>query len=324
MDGSVHQGGRRGAVMCTRRMDRFAGGGGGDDRAGHAERGQRLAVVAGGRAGAADGGPGGLFRQHRRPRRGAVRHGDRRGQDLAGRPGHGGQDDHRELPAQAHRAGRWRDRRRVPGRRDVCPGDRVGEEEGGSDVVGIYRVDGPDNCTVVADIGTWSVENPPDADIVLLQGVQFAFQPYQGGFLVTDGHHKRVLFATPDGAVSEVIQLPNVVPTGLAVRGCTVYLAEAGPVPHLPEDGRVVSFVGTSPSGTEMVASGAPLLVDVEPGPWHELFALSQGDFPEGGVPGAPAIPGPARWSGSTTPGGSTSSPPGWTGRTRSRSSGRP
>src|SRR4051794_19308119 len=169
---------------------------------------------------------------------------------------------------------------------------RVGEEEGGSDVVGIYRVDGPDNCTVVADIGTWSVENPPDADIVLLQGVQFAFQPYQGGFLVTDGHHKRVLFATPDGAVSEVIQLPNVVPTGLAVRGCTVYLAEAGPVPHLPEDGRVVSFVGTSPSGTEMVASGAPLLVDVEPGPWHELFALSQGDFPEGGVPGAPAIPG--------------------------------
>jgi hypothetical protein len=39
------------------------------------------------------------------------------------------------------------------------------------------------------------------------------------------------------------------------------------------------------------VASGAPLLVDVEFGPGHRLYALSQGDFPEGDPPGSPALP---------------------------------
>ena len=57
-------------------------------------------------------------------------------------------------------------------------------------------------------------------------------------------------------------------------------MAEAGPVPHLPEDGKVVSFKAVvqpkSPRATE-VASGAPLLVDVEFGRGRDLFALSQG-----------------------------------------------
>src|SRR6266542_5261729 len=38
----------------------------------------------------------------------------------------------------------------------------VGPDVGGSDVVGIYRVDGPDSFTVVADIGAFSVVAPPD------------------------------------------------------------------------------------------------------------------------------------------------------------------
>ena len=33
------------------------------------------------------------------------------------------------------------------------------------DVDGIYRVDGPDSCTVVADIGAFAIANPPNADI---------------------------------------------------------------------------------------------------------------------------------------------------------------
>ncbi len=38
----------------------------------------------------------------------------------------------------------------------------VGPDVGGSDVVGIYRIDGPDSFTVIADIGAFSIANPPN------------------------------------------------------------------------------------------------------------------------------------------------------------------
>ena len=66
-------------------------------------------------------------------------------------------------------------------------------------------------------------------------------------------------------------------------------MSQAGPVPHLPENGKVVSFSSNSPSVTN-VASGAPLLVDVEFGRGQTLFALSQGDF-SGDPAGSPALP---------------------------------
>ena len=44
--------------------------------------------------------------------------------------------------------------------------------------------------------------------------------------------------------------------------GNTIYMAEAGPVPHDPADGKVVSFKPKSPSATE-VASGAERAVPV-------------------------------------------------------------
>lgn len=167
----------------------------------------------------------------------------------------------------------------------------VSTEVGGNDVAGIYRIDGPGTCTAVADIGAWSVANPPpeEIDIFIDPGVQFALEPYRGGFVVTDGHHNRVLFVK-DGDVRELIQLPNVVPTGLDRKGSTIYVGLAGPVPHLPEDGRIVKFRGLSPELRD-VASGAPLLVDVEFGCGHRLFALGQGDFPEGQPDGTPALP---------------------------------
>jgi hypothetical protein len=96
-----------------------------------------------------------------------------------------------------------------------------------------------------------------------------------------------VLRVTLDSEVSVLIQFDNIVPTGLEVRGNTVYMAEAGPVPHLPQDGKVVSF---EPTAT-VVASGAPLLVDVEFGPGNRLYALSQGIFPVGSPPATPALP---------------------------------
>ena len=109
-------------------------------------------------------------------------------------------------------------------------------------------------------------------------GVQYALEPFRGGFLVTDGHHNRVLYATLAGNVSVLQQFGDAVPTGLAVSGNTVYLAEAGPVPHLPQNGKIVSFTPGASTTTD-VAAGARLAVDVEFGRGRTLFALSQGHF---------------------------------------------
>ena len=165
----------------------------------------------------------------------------------------------------------------------------VGPDVGGTDVGGIYRVDDVDTTTLIADIAEWSIDNPPDADYFVPSGVQYAFVPYGDGFLVTDGHHNRVLSVSLDGEVTELIAFGNIVPTGLAVQGNTVYMAEAGPLPHLPETGKVVSFSPKSPTATE-VASGGRLLVDVEFGRGASLFALSQGVWVSGPA-GSPSSP---------------------------------
>ena len=166
----------------------------------------------------------------------------------------------------------------------------VGSQFGTSDVVGIYRVDGPDSFTVVADIGAFNLSHQPSGfDIAVPTGLQYALQTSRGGFLVTDGHLNRVLRVTLDGEVTVLIAFGNIVPTGLAVRGNTVYMAEAGPVPHLPQNGKVVSFEPKSPTAA-VVASGARLLVDVEFGPGNGLYALSQGIFPVGSPPATPAL----------------------------------
>jgi hypothetical protein len=167
----------------------------------------------------------------------------------------------------------------------------VSPDVGGSDVDGIYRVDGPDSFTVVADIGDFNVKNPPTGfPFFVLTGVQYALQTYRGGFLVTDGHLNRVLRVTLDGEVTVLIAFDDIVPTGLAVSGNTIYMAEAGPVPHQPQDGKVVSFGPKSTSATE-VASGASLLVDVEFGRGRQLYALSQGPGVPGAAAGSPAQP---------------------------------
>ena len=114
-------------------------------------------------------------------------------------------------------------------------------------------------------------------------------EPYRNGFLVTDGHFNQVLYVTLDGEITMFREFNDIVPTGLAVRGNLVYMSEAGPVPHLPENGKVVSFGPNSPTVTN-IASGAPLLVDVEFGRGQMLFALSQGNFSDDPA-GSPALP---------------------------------
>ena len=158
------------------------------------------------------------------------------------------------------------------------------------DIVGIYRIDGPDSFTVVADLGAWSIAHPPATDFFVPSGFQYAMETFRGKFIVTDGHHNRVLQVTRDGEITELIAFGNVVPTGLALRGNKVYVAQAGPIPHLPEDGKVVSFKRKSPTAATQVASGAPLLVDVEFGRGQRLYALSQGVW-DGPFEGTPALP---------------------------------
>src|SRR5688572_7346752 len=165
----------------------------------------------------------------------------------------------------------------------------VGEDLGESDIVGIYRVDGPNSSTVIADIGAWSIENPPAPAFFVPTGFQYAIEPYRGGFLVTDGHHNRVLRVTRDGEITELIAFDNVVPLGLAVWGNTIYLTQGGPIPHVPETGKVLTFEEGSSTATQ-IASGIRLAVDVEFGRGRTLFALSQG-FWDGPFEGAPAEP---------------------------------
>jgi hypothetical protein len=166
----------------------------------------------------------------------------------------------------------------------------VGRDVGGSDVVGVYRVDGPTSSTVIADIGAFSLSHPPSTEFSVPTGVQYALQPFRRGILVTDGHHNRVLRVKIDGEVTEVVAFGNVVPTGLAAHDKTIYMTEAGPVPHLPEDGRIVRLSRCLTTAKE-VASGGRLLVDVELGRRSSLFALSQGIFPVGSPDGSPALP---------------------------------
>ena len=135
----------------------------------------------------------------------------------------------------------------------------VAQDVGGHDVVGIYRVDGPHSSTIVADIGAWSIAHPPVPDFFVPTGFQYAIEPFRGGFLVTDGHHNRVLWVTRGGKITELIAFGDVVPTGLAVSGNSIYVTQAGPIPHLPQNGKVVKFeLGSTTVTRWPPASGWP------------------------------------------------------------------
>jgi hypothetical protein len=170
----------------------------------------------------------------------------------------------------------------------------VGPFFGQTDVVdGIYRIEQDGSATSIADIGAWSISHPPATDFDVASGLQYALQKFRGGFVVTDGHLNRVLRVSRGGDISPMIAFGNIVPTGLEVHGKRIYMGQAGPVPHLPEDGKVVRFTPKSTSAT-VVASGAPLIVDVEFGRGRQLYALSQGIWDLPNIPenaGAPASP---------------------------------
>lgn len=163
----------------------------------------------------------------------------------------------------------------------------VGSDVGGNSVDGIYRINRRHHPRLVADIGAFATAHKPMNDYFVPSGVQFAMQPHRGGFLVTDGHHDRVYDVSMNGTVSVAVNLSTVAPTGLDSWGNRVFMAAAGPVPHLASDGQVVQL--DLASGTaRSVARGARLAVDVAH-TGHDLYALSQGEFPPGNDPGTPA-----------------------------------
>lgn len=166
----------------------------------------------------------------------------------------------------------------------------VSPDVGGSSVDGVYRIDDAHHSTVIADVGAWSIANPPPTDYFVPSGLQYALEPVRGGFLVSDGHHNRILRVSMSGHIAAVATLDNVVPTGLAVRGRTVFVAETGPVPHLPETGKVVA-IGLRSGRARDLASGYSVMVDTEFGPDQQLYALSQGDSPGDVEPATPALP---------------------------------
>ncbi len=183
---------------------------------------------------------------------------------------------------------------------DIIGGPRIGDA-----TVGIYRLGRDGSFTVIADIGAWSIDHPPATDHFITTGVQYALERYGHGFLVTDGHHNRVLHVGLDGCIDELKAFGNIVPTGLETVGPAVLMAEAGPLPHLPEDGKVVAFWPWSGATVEL-ASGAGLLVDVELGRGTDLYALSQGRW-DGVAEGSPALPRTGRllkvdWRGGLAP----------------------
>ncbi|MDU8886646.1 ScyD/ScyE family protein [Yeosuana sp. MJ-SS3] len=161
----------------------------------------------------------------------------------------------------------------------------------GTDFInGIYRIDGPDSNTLIADIGTFATENPPTGfDYFLPMGLQYAMQTYRGGFLVTDGHHNRMYHVTLAGEVSEFKVFGNIVPTGLEVSGNMVYMTEAGTSAESNLDSRVIA-INSHTKEVNQVGSGIPFLVDVQMNRGQTLYALSQGIW-TGGNDGDSAEP---------------------------------
>ncbi len=157
---------------------------------------------------------------------------------------------------------------------------------------GLYRIEPDGTNTLVADTGQWSVDNPPEPAFFIDTGVQFAMEPHRGGFLITDGHHNRVLSVDRHGSIEEVATFGNVVPTGIETTRGHVFITQLGPIPHVPEDGKVVDL-GADCEPSE-VASGASMLIDVERGPRGKLYALSQGQW-DGVGEGSRALPDTGR-----------------------------
>ena len=163
----------------------------------------------------------------------------------------------------------------------------AGRDVGGPDdaVMGIYRLKRDGTFSVFADLGAWSTAHPPkDSDWFIPSGVQYSFDVWRKGFVVADAHLGRVLRVNGRGRISVLVAFGSTdrVPTGLEVADGKVFLATAGPVPHLPSTSKI-NLV--HPDGSTKVvgrwaadyAGHRGLIVDVEQGHRGMMYGLLQG-----------------------------------------------
>ena len=144
---------------------------------------------------------------------------------------------------------------------------------------GIYRVADDGSPELVADLSTWTRENPvatvpgdsdPDAG-----GYSLVVEPSSGTLWVDDPNSGQILSVATDGTISRVVDLsdPHAVPTRLALDPAGgVFVGTLTPVPF-PDGGAQVMHVGTD--GTvEVVWTGLTTVVDVAVGADGTLYAL--------------------------------------------------
>ena len=152
-------------------------------------------------------------------------------------------------------------------------------------VMGIYRLKHDGTFSVFADLGTWSAAHPPaDPDWFASQGVQYSIEEWRDGFVVADAHLARLIRVDLRGQISELLAFDSTdaVPLGLETANGKLFLATAGPIPHLPSTSKInevqrdgsVNVVGEW--GADY-AGDRGLIVDVEKGPNHRLYGLLQG-----------------------------------------------
>ena len=135
----------------------------------------------------------------------------------------------------------------------------VGPDVGGSDVVGIYRSGRPEQLHRRRGhrrVRPGQSAGEPAFDVPT--GVQYALRTYRGGFLVTDGHHNRVLRVTLDGDDHRDDRLRQHRPDRAGGRGQHDLHGRGRPRPPPARDGKVVAF-GPKSTDRHEVASGAPL-----------------------------------------------------------------
>ena len=185
----------------------------------------------------------------------------------------------------------------------TCSSPCAGADFGVPDaVMGIYRLKRDGTFSVFADLGTWSAAHPPaDPDWFPSQGVQYSLEVWRNGFVVADAHLGRVIRVDLRGQISELVAFDSTdsVPTGLEVANGKVFVATAGPIPHLPSTSKInevqrdgsVNVVGEW--GADY-AGDRGLIVDVEKGRHHRLYGLLQGHWDLEPIPeneGKPAAP---------------------------------
>ena len=167
----------------------------------------------------------------------------------------------------------------------------VGPDVGGSDIVGIYRIDGPDSFTVVADIGAFALSNPPGTPFDVPTGVQYALETYRGEFLVTDGHHNRVYRVTRAGEVSELIAFGNIVPTGLETRATRSTWPRRALSPTSPRTARWCRSSRSHPAPRHRGGLRCPTPRRRRVRPRSRSLRPLAGRVSVGGPAGAPALP---------------------------------